>query len=176
MLTSANAARFGGDALASYRDLPCYAVGETTAEAALGAGFRDVRTGPADGEALLAKMVGDGVRDVLHLAGRDRLELRHPDLRLDAVTVYAADALDRLPAEAEAAIARGALVLLHSPRAAARFAALAGARRGAIRIASISAQAAEAAGDGWAGIAVAERPRDEALLELAAKLCQNHAG
>ena len=68
-----------------------------------------------------------------------------------------------------------ALVLLHSPRAAARFAVLAGNRRGAIRIAAISAETAAVAGAGWRSVDVAAAPRDQALLELAAKLCQTEA-
>jgi len=175
MVTSANAARHGGDGLASYRAQPCYAVGETTAAAARSAGFADVRAGPADAAALLDLMAADGVHAALHLAGRDRLDLDHPAVRIHDVAVYAADAQDRLPAEAGAAIDRNALVLLHSPRAAALFADLAGERRAGIRIAAISAATAIAAGDGWAAVAVARRPRDEALLELAAKLCQNGA-
>src|SRR3546814_20616611 len=43
MLTSAKAARSGGKALAMFSHLPCYAVGETTAEAARAAGFADIR-------------------------------------------------------------------------------------------------------------------------------------
>ena len=44
--------------------------------------------------------------------------------------------------------------------------------RGQIAVAAISAAAAEAAGPGWADMAVAAEPRDEALLELAVQLCQ----
>jgi uroporphyrinogen-III synthase len=40
-------------------------------------------------------------------------------------------------------------------------------------IAAISAAAAEAVGDGWNEVAIAERPTDEALLALAARLCNN---
>ncbi|MEA3064722.1 MAG: hypothetical protein QOJ27_1168, partial [Sphingomonadales bacterium] len=46
------------------------------------------------------------------------------------------------------------------------------AGKGSIRVAAISAAAAEAAGEGWAAKAVAAAPRDQALLELAAKLCK----
>jgi uroporphyrinogen-III synthase len=63
-----------------------------------------------------------------------------------------------------------AVAMVHSPRVAARFAQLAG-DKGAIALAAISAAAAEAAGEGWRSKAVAAAPRDEALLELAAKLC-----
>ncbi|WP_129792081.1 uroporphyrinogen-III synthase [Sphingosinicella sp. CPCC 101087] len=173
MLTSANAVRHGGDALAAYVDLPCYAVGEATAKAARAAGFENVHTGPADAAALLDLMAANGVTTALHLAGLDRLELAHPALRVHAVAIYSADALDGLSAAAEAALARGALVLIHSPRAAALLSTLVGRLRARTRIAAISADAAEAAGPGWAAVSIAHRPRDEALLELAAKLCQN---
>src|SRR5436190_2126779 len=91
LLTSANAARLAGGGMTPFLSLPCYAVGERTAAAAREAGFRDIRTGPGDGEAL-SRMI-----------------------------------------------------------------------------------AAEAAGAGWRSRRVAESPRDHALLELAAKLCQDAA-
>jgi uroporphyrinogen-III synthase len=62
--------------------------------------------------------------------------------------------------------------MIHSPRAGARFAQVA-RNRSALAIAAISAAAAAAAGEGWAAKAVASAPRDSALLELAARLC-NH--
>jgi uroporphyrinogen-III synthase len=67
------------------------------------------------------------------------------------------------------------LALLHSPRAAALFAGLAG-DRSRIRVAAISLRTARAAGEGWQSVAVAPRPRDQALLELAAELCQKAGG
>ncbi len=172
MMTSANAVRHGGAALVLYLGLPCYAVGESTAAAAREAGFGDVRTGPGDGAALLAAMAADGIARALHLCGRDR---RAPDRAgppVTAIPVYRADPAPSLPAEAEAAIGDGALVLLHSPRAASLFGTLTGNRRDRVDIAAISPAAAAAAGSGWRSAAVASRPRDEALLELAAKLCQ----
>jgi uroporphyrinogen-III synthase len=172
MLTSANAPRHAGPGLAAYADLPCYAVGETTAAAARQAGFADVRIGPADGAALLATMAGDGVKAAFHPGGRDRTALHRPGIAIAAIPVYAAEGVEQLPAEAEAALDRGALALLHSPRAAALFGSLAGDRRARIDLAAISRAAATAAGGGWRSVAVAARPRGEALLELAAKLCQ----
>ena len=172
MLTSANAARHGGPGLTAYLDLPCYAVGEATADAGRAAGFRDLHSGSEDGRALLNMMAADGIGTALHLCGRDRLDLRHPGVAISAIPVYAAEAMDRLPAAAEAALDEGALALLHSPRGAASFGALVGARRERIDVAAISAAAAAAAGEGWRSLAVAARPSDQALLELAAKLCQ----
>ena len=171
MLTSASAARQGGDGLTPFKPLPCYAVGEATAAAADEAGFADIRIGPDDGAALLMMMAEDGVGRAFHACGEDHLALGHPEIAIERVAVYAAEVADALPAQAEAALGEGALALLHSPRAARLFAGLA-AERGGIRIAAISARTGHAAGEGWRSVSVAARPRDEALLELAAKLCQ----
>ena len=84
----------------------------------------------------------------------------------------------RFPPMRDAALTGGALVLLHSPRAARLFAELvdgAELARDAVRIAAISPAALAAAGPGWRLAAAAARPRDDALLELAAKLCQTAA-
>jgi uroporphyrinogen-III synthase len=167
MLTSASAGSQAGDGMRPFASLPCYAVGEATAAAARHAGFADIRIGPDDGAALLLMMAEDGIRAAFHACGEDHLALGHPAIAIMRVPVYAAEPADRLPVAAE-----GALALLHSPRAAALFAGLAG-DRSRVTIAAISARTARAAGDGWKHVAVAPRPRDDALLELAAKLCQN---
>jgi uroporphyrinogen-III synthase len=169
MLTSASAARQASDGLAGFKALPCYAVGEATAAAAAEAGFADVRIGPDDGKGLLLMMADDEVRTVFHPCGQDHLALALPDVAITRMPVYAAEAADSLPVPAE-----GMLALLHSPRAANLFAGLAG-DKSRIRIAAISARTARAAGDGWQEVVVAARPRDEALLELAAQLCQKAA-
>ena len=166
MLTSASAARQASEGLTPFKQLPCYAVGEATAAAAKEIGFRDVRIGPDDGSGLLLMMAEDGVHDVFHPCGQDHLALALPDIAITRIPVYAAVAAERLPVPAE-----GMLALLHSPRAAALFAGLAG-DRSQIRIAAISARTARAAGEGWQEVAIAPRPRDVALLELAAELCQ----
>ena len=166
MLTSASAARQGAEGLAGFKALPCYAVGEATAAAAEEAGFTDIRVGPDDGKSLLLMMAEDGVRAAFHACGEDHLAFGHPDVAIARVPVYAAEVAGSLPVPAE-----DMLALLHSPRAAALFAALAG-DKSRIRIAAISAKAARAAGEGWQSVSVAPRPRDQALLELAAELCQ----
>jgi len=166
MLTSASAARMASEGLAAFRALPCYAVGEATAAAAEEAGFADIRVGPDDGKSLLLMMAEDEVRAAFHACGQDHLALGHPDVAITRVPVYAAEAADRLPVPAE-----GMLALLHSPRAATLFAGLAG-DKSRIRIAAISLKTARAAGEGWQSVSVSPRPRDQALLELAAELCQ----
>jgi uroporphyrinogen-III synthase len=171
LLTSANAPRHGGGGLARFLPLPCFAVGEATARAAEDAGFTSVQSGAADGAAALASAVGAGSRRILHLCGREHIQPAHPGALLMTCPVYAADVAGELPREAKAAIAVGSLALLHSPRAAASFAALVD-DRSRIHIAAISPAAADAAGAGWGAVHVTERPRDQALLELAAKLCK----
>jgi uroporphyrinogen-III synthase len=174
LLTSANAPRHAGKAIAPYAALPCYCVGEGTAAEARRAGLVVSRVGPSDGNAVLELMAEEGVGQVLHFCGRDHVGLEHPDLSISHVPVYASEGLDGLPAQASTAIEDGALVLVHSPRAGQLFAQLAdsgGLGRATIRLAAISDAAAAATGGGWAASAVAAAPRDQALLELAAKLC-----
>ncbi|HEV2078456.1 MAG TPA: uroporphyrinogen-III synthase, partial [Allosphingosinicella sp.] len=178
LLTSANAARCAGPELRRFTHLPCYAVGESTAAEAASVGFRDVRTGPSDGAAVAALMASDGVRTAFHPCGRDHIPLGTPGLRLERRLVYQSDSVTALPEEASGALQKGALVLIHSPRAGAQFARLieaAGAAKERIALAAISDAAASAAGDGWKAKAVAPYPRDHALLELAAKLCKTGA-
>ena len=172
LLTSANGARFG--LTPELAALPCYAVGEATAQAARAAGAREVVAGPSDGAAAVALMAEAGVTRALHLCGRDHLALAHPHIGLERRIVYAAEAAEALVDAARDALARGALALLHSPRAAALFAALA-PNRHRLRIAAISPAAAAAAGGGWAEVHVAAAPGDQALLELAARLCKTGA-
>jgi uroporphyrinogen-III synthase len=162
LLTSANAARLGGAGLRTFLALPCYAVGERTAQAAREAGFTDVCTGPSDAAALAAMAKRDGARSLLHLGARDHVAIG----AAAHIAVYASEPTGALPLDLGAAVA-----LLYSARAAARFAELA-TDRGAIVIAAIGAEVARAAGGGWKQVAIAAAPRDEALLELAAKLCQ----
>jgi uroporphyrinogen-III synthase len=170
ILTSANAVRCAGPALSRFAALPCWAVGEATAAAARTAGIADVRTGPSDGAALARSAAAAGVRRALHLHGRDHVPLPAPGLTIEGRAVYASKAATALPEAARSPAA--AVALVHSPRAAALFAALV-PDRSRIALAAISRAAADAAGTGWAGIAVAREPRDEALLELAVKLCNN---
>jgi uroporphyrinogen-III synthase len=174
LLTSANAPRHGGRELADLASLPCYCVGEATAAEARKAGFASAYAGPSDGDAVLRIMADRGARKVLHLSGLDRMPLEHPHISMSRLIVYAAEPVHRLPDDAGEALRSGALVLLHSPRAGRVFSGfvdIEGWDRSTIRIAAISEAAADAAGRGWDRRAVAAVPRDQALLELAAKLC-----
>ena len=175
LLTSANAARFGGEGLRPLLGMPCYAVGDATASAARAAGFRHVIAGDADGATLLDIMAETGIRNPLHLCGREHVPLARPDMRIERRIVYAAEAVPKLPHQAVQALGQGAVAMIHSARAASHFAGLVDQERidrGRIPIVAISAQAAAAAGEGWRRIQASAQPSDQALLELAAKLCQ----
>lgn len=164
MMTSANAARVGGAGLARYRYLPLYAVGSATAKAARDAGFDEIVAGGNDAAAMTQIVAGDGRKHVLHLAGRDRIAAPAP-FGVETIAVYASEVVDG------PALPPGTIALLHSPRAARRFAELV-AERGDIALVAISQGAADAAGTGWQHILTAARPDDTAMLELAASLCE----
>ena len=168
LLTSANAIRHGGAGLSELRALPVLAVGAATAEVARDAGFKVVRTGATDVADLLRD--AQGYERLLWLAGRERTMIDHPSLAL-AVPVYASDAIELGAIDAEAL--RGTVALVHSARAGAHLTAELGRHdipRGTVRIAAISAKAAVAVGDGWAAIAVAATPDDDALIDIARRL------
>jgi uroporphyrinogen-III synthase len=162
LLTSANALRSGGAQLQGLRRLPVYAVGEATAEAARKAGFDVAATGDSGVDGLLASIGG---LKLLHLCGEDRREPQAASQQITAIAVYRA-----VPVEADLGAVKGAVALIHSPRAGRRFAQLAEDRASTI-VAAISAAAAEAVGEGWRAVETAERPTDDALLALAASLC-----
>lgn len=156
LVTSANAIRHGGRGLDRLRGLPVYAVGEATAAVARSAGFEVQEVGAAGVEAIVAR---SGGARLLHLVGRDRV-----DAGIAAVTVYASDPLPVDPAPL-----LGSVALVHSARAAARLGEIA-PDRARIALAAISGTAAEAAGAGWAAVAVAAAPTDAALIAAARAL------
>jgi uroporphyrinogen-III synthase len=173
MFTSANAVRAGGAGLARYGALPVYAVGAATADAARQAGFSHVREGPGDATDLTALLQADGVFRAVHFCGAHRRESAAPGLMIERVTVYESAAIER-PDGLDEALEEAPLALLHSPRAAERFAALVDAigwPRATISLAAISPAAVAAAGSGWARTEAAATPDDAALLALAARLC-----
>ena len=173
LMTSANAARCGGQQLGALSHLPLYAVGDATAEAARAAGFADVRTAGPDLMASFERLRADGCATVLHLAGEHRTEGDPGALKVHTEIVYAAEAIEPAPPLGEA-LARRPVVLLHSRRAALRFGGRLTAERIArseVRIAALSPAVAQGAGEGWRAAGVAATPTDDALLEVAARMC-----
>lgn len=168
LLTSANAVRSAGDQLQELRGLSVYAVGEATAAAAREAGF-DISATGADGIDRLLGSIEPDLR-LLHLCGEDRRHSADARQRITAVPVYRARLIDHPSLTAT----EGAVALIHSPRAAIRFAELV-KDRGSIAVIAISRAAAEPLGSGWESVEVAGQPTDDALLALAARLCNKSA-
>jgi uroporphyrinogen-III synthase len=177
ILTSAAAARAAPPDRA-LRALPCWCVGEATAEAARAAGFADARPGPSDAEALADLILAEsrsGAR-LLHLRGRhggaalaDRLAAAGRHVR--EIALYEMRPAPALTAEAEAALAARAIRLapVYSPRSARLLAALLAGRfdLSGVVAPAISAAAAEPLRDaGFAAVEVAPAPTAEAMRDL----------
>jgi uroporphyrinogen-III synthase len=182
VMTSANAARV----VAAHPDrakltaLPAFTVGRHTADAARAAGFGDVHSADGDKDDLVrvlaARRVGDrGI--LLYLAGEDRsgdLALGHTAVR--TVVVYRAVKADCFsPAVAAALTQRRLDGVLHFSRRSAQIyldcARSAGLLDAALAPAHycLSRQVSEPlAAAGAAGITVAQRPEEAALIELLA--------
>ena len=166
LLTSANAVRHGGAGLDAFKRLPVVAVGAATAAAASEAGFAVAVTGGEDARAVVAEARDRGFARLLHLAGRERAPTEDG---VEAITVYASDAAS-VPADVARSF-EDAVVLVHSARAAARLAELvdgAGADRSRTALVAISRAVGDAAGTGWADLAIAPEPSDSAVVATAA--------
>jgi uroporphyrinogen-III synthase len=175
LVGSANVFRHGGPALADLKNLPVYAVGGKTARMAHDLGFRVRGQGAGGLAALLPMLIDDGHLHILRLAGEDHVDLPGSRLAIDTRIVYRSRALP-MPDGLREALARPAVVLLHSARAASHFSALvdaAGLDRGSIRLALFAPALVEAAGEGWAAVRVAASSDDRALLDVADALCQH---
>lgn len=176
LVGSANAVRHGGPALKALHHLAVYAVGETTANVARRAGFRVRNTGEGGLQALLDALAAerDPPKRLLRLAGADRVPLRvPPPLTLIERVVYKSAALP-MPVRLATVLADGAVVLLHSARAAHHFAQECdrlGVDRSRLHLALIGARLRAQTGAGWASTRIADRPNDAALLASAREVC-----
>ena len=164
------------------RDLPVYAVGPQTAEAACEAGFQAVHSADGDGAALAEKVAAelDPAKGALfHAAGADtagrlREGLKAKGFAVEGAVLYDAVPMTALPAIAENALRENLLdgVLLFSPRTAKIFAGLvvaAGLAEKCTPLHAFCISAATAAALGsleFARVAVAGNPNQEALLAL----------
>jgi len=167
LLTSANAIRHGGDGLEAMRGLPVYAVGEATAEAARESGFKVRKTGTGNVDDLLAAIPAR--LRLMHLCGFHRRPPVDPPQQITTACVYRSKPAVPPP---EFRALPGHVGAVHSAAAAKRLAELVlPVERGRIRLAAISHQAAVAAGLGWQAIGIADEHNDDALLALAARLC-----
>jgi uroporphyrinogen-III synthase len=166
----------------SHHALPLFAVGEATAEMARLHGFSQVSSADGDAVALAAlvarEMVPGGL-PLLLVAGRGQghdlsRRLGEDGFAVDLVHVYAARAVETLPAAAHAMIGanRGGRVLLFSRETAFCFRRLIEetnllAGFSTLDLAAISRPVAEAAGGlPWRSIRVAMTPTETAVLAL----------
>ncbi len=184
LATSANGVH-GVAAAVRERDLPFYAVGSQTAEAARREGFATVISSDGDSTALAAKVaaLADPVKgSLLHAAGAEtagRLseQLQARGFRVDTVVLYDAVPVGILAPNAQDCLRRGLLdgVLIFSPRTSHIFSALvvqAGLASHCANLIAfcISAAAADALAPlQFARVAVAEKPNQQALLDLLPK-------
>ncbi|MGC4251294.1 MAG: uroporphyrinogen-III synthase [Sphingobium sp.] len=171
LITSAQTVRLAGPRLALYRALPAYAVGRATAAAMEAAGFGRVIAGETDGTAIAARIAADGHRSVFLPGGVDTAPIEPGPLTLHRTAVY--EMIEMEVGALDGLIGQGAVLMVHSPRAGRRLAALVPpGRRGNLHVVAISAAAQAACGARWASIQAAENPDDDRMLALARRLCE----
>lgn len=163
------------------RDVPVYAVGETTAAEAKKNGFAAEAAGGdvAALNALVRASLRPDDGTLLWVAGRHvrgdlRADLRAAGFRVERAVVYEAQAVTALPESCRTALESGTIggVLFFSPRTAQTFVrilAMAGLERTAHSVTAFCmspAIAAAVAGVPWADVVVARRTDRAALLDL----------
>lgn len=174
LIGSANAVCHAGPALDAFRAKPACCVGAATAAACAAAGLAVAATGQGGLQPLLDQIVAPA--RLLRLAGEERVALVPPaGVSLTERVVYASRPLAAEP-RLIALLQSPCIVALHSAAAArhlSRECARLELERSQIALATIGPRVTEAAGVGWARVAEAAKPDDEALLACAVKLCQN---
>ncbi|MBX7248525.1 MAG: uroporphyrinogen-III synthase [Caulobacteraceae bacterium] len=157
------------------RDLPVFAVGDATAQAAREAGFGDVTSASGDVEALGRLIASAGLPDgavIVHPGGRelagDLGAASGPGVRIRPVALY--ETVARAPSEALSAMDADGIdaVLVHSSKAARRVAAVCAPwREGRAWYLALSpAVAAPLLEAGFEKVRVAPAPDEAALLRL----------
>lgn len=175
LIGSANAIRHGGKALELFRKKPAFVVGSMTENVARDAGFEVEMTGEGGLQSVLDRLEGKEL-SLLRLTGEDHVAL-NPPVGITLVTRIAYRSAARSMSDALAkSLSEGAIVLLHSARAAEHFAAECdrhGLNRAAITLASLGPRIAAAAGEGWARSEWPDGPNDGALLAFVKDLWQS---
>ena len=192
LITSANGARAlaARSEAGSLKDVPVFAVGRASAEAASAAGFTNVRSADGDVEAL-ADLVGSELEPeagpLLHVAGSVtagdlQVMLGVKGFEVARAVLYEARAAKILPDTAHAALEARDVdgVLLYSPRTARLFMSLVraadldGTLAGIEAFCLSDAVAHEAGGEAenafFRAVHVADRPEQAALIELVNKV------
>jgi uroporphyrinogen-III synthase len=164
------------------RDLPVYAVGPQTAEAASTCGFQFVYSAEGDAAKLAEAVAGWAKPEkgaLLHAAGAEttggmRQALQAKGFAVTVETLYEAAPAKKLPEKLKQALSGNALdgVLLFSPRSAKVFtnlvtkAGLGGACTGLSCYCISAATAAATGGLAFTRVSVAGAPNQEAMLAL----------
>jgi uroporphyrinogen-III synthase len=160
------------------RDLPIFAVGPQTADQARRAGFSNIRSADGDAKAL-AEATGHWAppgASLLHVCAEDAPGALSAQLSAHGFTIrrcalYGIEAAKHLPPEAEAALQSRALdaAMFFSPRTARIFTKLAEAlpTDGLLALCISPATAEALTPRTFAGIRVAARPNQDAMLVLA---------
>ncbi len=166
LLTSANAVRHFDTGSGAMRSLPCYCVGETTAQAARDAGFADVRVGGGDAASTIPLLVADRRSRVLHPCGADVRPFDANGLGIERLPVYrAAERGDAAGLEALVRARAPTAAMVHSPRAGERLDSLLSRDlRSGIAIVAISEAAGAACGSGWCRVLVAPSRNDIEMI------------
>lgn len=181
LLTSGNGVA-GISAATEQRDIPVYAVGDSTARRAREAGFAPVVSADGDVTALtdlvLRELSPEGGR-LVHaggatLAGDLAGNLRQAGFTVERVTLYDAVPVDHLPADAVEGLEAGAFdgALFFSPRTAATFVTLAAELSPKVDFGGMTAYCLSAAVAsaliplGFGRVLVAAEPTEAALVDL----------
>lgn len=171
-ITSPNGAARAAE-LAPDTNLPAYAVGDATAQVMREAGFSDVTSAAGDGAALARLILAETVaRRFVHVRGADQgfdlvQALSKGGVKARSLIAYAAEPVTALSESALDAIRPGTIVLVHSPRGAARFVDLVSDVRslgGLAAVAISSDAAAPLLQAGLARIDIASAPHEEAMM------------
>lgn len=166
LIGSANAIRHCGAGLEKLADLPVFAVGEQTANAAKEAGFIVAHIGQGGLQSVLDHDTAHSKR-FLRLSGRERVPLEtHSSQEMVEIVTYDNRAV-AAPDMLAMALKDGGIVMLHSAAATDHFTnecKRIGLDRSRILLAALGPRIIENAGYGWADIQVANAPNDAALL------------
>lgn len=177
---SASAIRHApGDLLRQWSDLPCFAVGEATADAARAAGFTHVVAAQGDAQSLGGLAIAEAPAGrVAYLCGKVRRPLFEDMLKRAGIPVLVLETYDTLTLELDARAISDRLgksavdcVLVYSANAAALLAKIVQAkdlqgRFEATTFICMSERVSEALAGGGRKILVAAEPNETALLKM----------
>lgn len=171
LVTSANGARYGSEALARFADLPVYVVGEASAQAVRDTGHARIIVGGGDAATTVPMIEQAGHARILHICGEETRSFDPLSLSITRHICYRSEARDMRPFTKMLVTMPPSVIAVHSPAAGRRLNALLPPSCRNHFILAISEATAQAVGSGWRRVTVAPEPNDSALLRLATSLC-----